>query len=43
MRLTNPFWEPPCDAYDAVVEWFYSDEVATILLDARGYCLSRTS
>jgi len=40
-RLLNPFWEPPNEAHDAVVNWFFSPEIAKIPYDAYGYVLTR--
>jgi hypothetical protein len=33
-KLTNAFWELPCPGHDAVVEWFYSPEIAKIPFEA---------
>jgi hypothetical protein len=40
-KLTNPFWELPYPAHDAIVDWFYSPEIARIPFEAYGYVLSR--
>lgn len=39
-RLRSGFWELPCPAHDAVVEWFYSPEIARIPFEAYGYVLA---
>lgn len=39
-KLANPFWELPCPAHDAVVDWFYSAEIADIPFQAYGYRLT---
>ena len=38
-RLSNAFWELPCRGHDAIVKWFYSDEIRKIPFDAYGYLL----
>lgn len=40
-KLANAFWELPCPAHDAIVKWFYSDEIARIPFEAYGYTLPR--
>jgi len=40
-RLGNAFWEVPCPAHDAVVDWFFSDEIAKIPFDAYGCAVTR--
>jgi hypothetical protein len=40
-RLSNAFWELPCPAHDAVVAWFFSDEIAKIPSGAYGCDLTR--
>jgi hypothetical protein len=42
-RLVNSFWELPCAGHDAIVEWFYSDEIRKIPFDAYGFALERSS
>lgn len=42
-RLANAFWEHPCPAHDAVVEWFHSDEIAHIIFEASGHALTPPS
>ncbi len=37
--LCNAFWELPCPAHDAIVAWFYSEQVRRIPYDAYGYSL----
>jgi hypothetical protein len=39
--LSNAFWERPCPAYDAVVAWFFSDEIAKISFEAYGCIWTR--
>ncbi|MGL6074017.1 MAG: hypothetical protein ACRC8S_07640 [Fimbriiglobus sp.] len=39
-RLSNSFWELPSPAHDAIVNWFFSPEIAKIPYDAYGYVLS---
>ena len=39
--LSNPFWEPPCPGHDAVVDWFFSPEIARIPFEAYGYVSMR--
>lgn len=41
-KLSNPFWELPCPAHDAIVKWFYSPEIAKIPYDAYGYVFGAT-
>ncbi len=41
-KWSNPFWERPSAAHDAVVDWFYSPEIAKIPYEAYGYVLSRS-
>ena len=40
-RLANAFWDRPCPAHDAVVDWFFSDEIAKVPFDAYSYVLTR--
>ena len=40
-RLANAFWDRPCPAHDAVVDWFYSDEIAKVPFDAYSCVLTR--
>jgi hypothetical protein len=40
-KLTNAFWELPCPAHDAIVEWFFSPEIARIPFEAYGCVLTR--
>lgn len=41
-RLSNSFWELPCSGHDAIVEWFYSDEIRRIPFDAYGFVMVRS-
>jgi uncharacterized protein (TIGR02996 family) len=41
--LANPFWEPPCAGYDAVLKWFHTPEIARIPFEAYGIVLSQTA
>ena len=38
-KLSNEFWDLPSDAHDAIVDWFYSEPIRTILADEYGYIL----
>jgi hypothetical protein len=40
-RLANAFWELPCPAHDAVVDWFFTPAVARVPFEAYGYVLTR--
>jgi hypothetical protein len=40
-KLANAFWELPCSAHDAIVEWFYSAEIARIPFEVYGCVLTR--
>lgn len=40
-RLANAFWELPCPAHDAIVEWFFTPVIARVPFEAYGYILSR--
>jgi hypothetical protein len=42
-KLTNAFWEQPCPAHDAIVDWFFSPEIARIPFEAYGCVLIRSS
>lgn len=42
-RLANAFWELPCPGHDAVVNWFFSPEVARIPFDAYGCVVTQRS
>lgn len=35
-KLSNPFWELPNSGHDAIVNWFYSSEIQTIVFEASG-------
>lgn len=39
--LANAFWEPPCPAHDAVVDWFHNPAIARVPFEAYGYVLMR--
>ena len=39
-KLANAFWELPCPAHDAIVEWFYSADIARIPFEAYRYVLT---
>jgi hypothetical protein len=41
-ELLNAFWELPCPAHDAIVNWFYSPEIARIPFEAYGCVLTRS-
>jgi hypothetical protein len=36
-RLSNPFWELPCQGHDAIVAWFRSEPIRRIPFDAYGF------
>jgi hypothetical protein len=40
-KLSNAFWELPCPAHDAIVNWFFSPEITKILFDAYSCALTR--
>ena len=40
-KLSNTFWELPCPGHDAVVDWFFSPEIAKIPFEAYGCVLTR--
>jgi hypothetical protein len=40
-KLTNAFWELPSAAHDAIVDWFFSEEISRITSVAYGYDLPR--
>jgi hypothetical protein len=40
-KLSNAFWELPCPAHDAIINWFFSPEIAKIPFDAYGCVLTR--
>ncbi len=40
-KLANGFWELPCPAHDAVVDWFFSPAIARVPFEAYGYVLTR--
>ena len=40
-KLSNAFWELPCPAHDAIVNWFFSPEITKIPFDAYGCVLTR--
>jgi hypothetical protein len=40
-ELANAFWELPCSAHDAIVDWFFSSEIAKIPFKAYGCMLTR--
>jgi hypothetical protein len=40
-KLSNAFWELPCPAHDAIVNWFFSPEIMKISFDAYGCVLTR--
>jgi hypothetical protein len=40
-RLANAFWELPCPAHDAVVEWFFTPAIVRIPYEEYGYVLTR--
>jgi hypothetical protein len=42
-KLANAFWELPCTAHDAIVDWFFSPEIARIPFEAYGCKLTRGS
>jgi hypothetical protein len=37
--LCNAFWELPCDGHDAIVQWFKSEPIRKIPLEAYGYVM----
>lgn len=39
--LANAFWELPCAGHDAIVDWFFSPEIARIPFEAYGCQLTR--
>jgi hypothetical protein len=41
-KLANAFWELPCPGHDAVVDWFFSPEIAKIPFEAYGFVLTRS-
>jgi hypothetical protein len=40
-KLANAFWELPCPGHDAVVDWFFSPEIAKVPFEAYGCVLTR--
>ena len=40
-KLSNGFWEQPSPAHDAIVNWFFSPEIAKIPFDAYGCVVTR--
>lgn len=40
-RPANAFWELPCPAHDALVERFFTPEIARIPFEAYGYVMTR--
>jgi hypothetical protein len=38
-ELSNAFWDQPCPGHDAVVDWFFSPEVARVTFKAYGCVL----
>ncbi len=40
-KLSNAFWELPCPAHDAIVNWFFSPEIRKIPFEAHGCVLTR--
>jgi hypothetical protein len=40
-ELSNSFWERPCPGHDAVVDWFFSPDVARVPFEAYGCVLAR--
>jgi hypothetical protein len=42
-KLANAFWELLCPAHDAIVDWFFSPEIARIPFEAYGCVLTRGS
>ena len=41
-KLTNAFWEVPCHGHAAVVDWFFSPEIAKVPFEAYGCVLTRS-
>jgi hypothetical protein len=41
-KLSNSFWELPCPAHDAILDWLFSPEIAKIPYEAYGYLITRT-
>ena len=40
-KLSSAFWELPCPGHDAIVNWFFSPEIARIPFEAYGCVLTR--
>jgi hypothetical protein len=36
-RLSNEYWELPCEGHDAIVDWFYLDQIRRIPFEAYGF------
>ena len=36
-KLSNPFWELPCDAHDEIVDWFYSEPIRSLVAGEYGF------
>ncbi len=41
-KLASAFWELPCPGHDAIVDWFFSPEIARIPFEAYGCVLTRS-
>jgi hypothetical protein len=42
-KLTNAFWQLPCNAHDMIVNWFYAEPVRTIVATEFGYVFPKGS
>ena len=42
-KLTNAFWELPCDSHDIIVHWFHSESVRIIVATEYGYVFPKGS